>query len=76
MKVLQTRCVGLAPDPQRLHDPRPQIVYEVTGEYETRPAPRTKRQMRSPLWARIVVPIALIWNAYVVVSALAGGWLF
>lgn len=64
--VLEAKFVGYVGRPST-----PQIAYESADR-----APRPKRQMRSPLWARIIMPINIVWLLYVVLSALNGEWLF
>ncbi|MDX2275318.1 MAG: hypothetical protein NW206_07675 [Hyphomonadaceae bacterium] len=59
-KVYQTRFVGYAPDPERLHDPRPQLVYEVD--------PKPKSEQGQPFrlrWAWLAVPALLLILRYV-----------
>jgi hypothetical protein len=60
--VLQTRIIGMTPDSRDLMRP-PEIVYECKE-------PAKPYRMRSPLWARILIPLCLAYLAYGLVSAI------
>ena len=58
--VLQTRCIGQQTHYSGHVMAPPEYVYVV----EEPP----KRQMKTPLWARIVMPFVLLYCAYAIVS--------
>lgn len=58
--VLQTRNVGM----QTHYSRHPLAPMEIVYECEEPP----KRQMRTPLWARIIMPFVLLYCAYAIVS--------
>lgn len=58
-RALQTRQVGLTTHASGHVMAPPDLVYEVEEE--------PKRKMRSPLWARILIPICALYLAYALV---------
>lgn len=60
--VLQTRNVGM----QTHYSRHPLAPMEIVYECEEPP----KRQMRTPLWARILIPLCLVYLAYAAVSVI------